>query len=81
MMYVYIFSPDIPWPEGEESLSPEAQDAINALLTLDPAARPGARGNHCLTTLLELKVNKSEHIIYEMKNIFKNMKEWSRHSP
>ena len=46
-----FFSPtDIPWPEEEESLSSDAQDAINALLTLDPAARPGARGNHHFTT-------------------------------
>lgn len=33
---------DIEWPEGDEALSPEAVSAIEALLTMDPAARPTA---------------------------------------
>ncbi|CAG2056824.1 unnamed protein product [Timema podura] len=37
-----ILSRDIPWPEGEDGLSRGAQAAIDALLTLDPKARPDA---------------------------------------
>ena len=35
---------DIPWPEGDEALSPESRNTIEALLTPDPALRPGPKG-------------------------------------
>lgn len=35
---------DIEWPEGEEALSEEAVNAIEALLTMDPKERPAAAG-------------------------------------
>ena len=35
---------DIEWPEGEESLSDNARDTIEALLNFDPKARPKAAG-------------------------------------
>ncbi|KAE8743965.1 serine/threonine-protein kinase-like, partial [Frankliniella occidentalis] len=35
-----ILNRDIPWPEGDELLSPEAVSAIEAILTLDPFKRP-----------------------------------------
>lgn len=35
-----ILNRDIPWPEGDEVLSPAAIEAIDALLTLDPSQRP-----------------------------------------
>ncbi|KAL0278932.1 UNVERIFIED_CONTAM: hypothetical protein PYX00_000609 [Menopon gallinae] len=35
-----ILNRDIPWPEGDEVLSPAAIEAIDALLTLDPSLRP-----------------------------------------
>nr|CAD7265266.1 unnamed protein product [Timema shepardi] len=38
-----ILTRDIPWPEGEDGLSRGAQAAIDALLTLDPKARPDAK--------------------------------------
>uniref|UniRef100_A0A2A4K417 Serine/threonine-protein kinase greatwall n=1 Tax=Heliothis virescens TaxID=7102 RepID=A0A2A4K417_HELVI len=37
-----ILSRNIEWPEDDEALSPEAVSAIEALLTMDPAARPAA---------------------------------------
>ncbi|KAK3913792.1 Serine/threonine-protein kinase greatwall [Frankliniella fusca] len=35
-----ILNRDIPWPEGDELLSPEAVSAIESILTLDPVQRP-----------------------------------------
>lgn len=35
---------DIPWPEGEEKLSDNAQNAIDILLTIDSAKRAGLKG-------------------------------------
>lgn len=35
---------DIPWPEGEEKLSDNAQNAIDILLTFDSTKRAGLRG-------------------------------------
>ncbi|KAJ8735520.1 hypothetical protein PYW07_007140 [Mythimna separata] len=37
-----ILSRNIEWPEDDEALSPEAVSAIEALLTMEPAARPAA---------------------------------------
>lgn len=31
---------ELDWPDGDEALSQSAYNAINALLTLDPAQRP-----------------------------------------
>lgn len=35
---------DIPWPDGEEAMSEDAQEAINSLLTMDPSDRPTSKG-------------------------------------
>lgn len=40
---ICIFA-DIPWPEGEEKLSDNAQNAIDVLLTIDSAKRAGLKG-------------------------------------
>lgn len=37
-------SVDIPWPEGEEKLSDNAQNAIDILLTIDTTKRAGLKG-------------------------------------
>lgn len=37
-----ILNRDIPWPQDEEKFSEPAYDAVNRLLTLDPALRPAA---------------------------------------
>lgn len=34
---------DIEWPDGDEALSSEAVEAVNLLLTMDPAERPTAK--------------------------------------
>lgn len=36
---------DIPWPEGEEKLSVNAQSAVEILLTIDDTKRAGMKGN------------------------------------
>lgn len=41
---LFVF-PDIPWPEGEEKLSDNAQSAVEILLTLDDTKRAGMKGN------------------------------------
>ncbi|XP_048241646.1 serine/threonine-protein kinase greatwall-like [Haliotis rufescens] len=38
-----ILNRDIPWPDEEEALSQQAQDAIDRLLTTNPDDRPGAK--------------------------------------
>ncbi|XP_014218593.1 serine/threonine-protein kinase greatwall [Copidosoma floridanum] len=38
-----ILARDVPWPEGEETLSANAIDAIDSLLTLDQHTRPTAK--------------------------------------
>ncbi|XP_052802430.1 serine/threonine-protein kinase greatwall-like [Mya arenaria] len=43
LVFENILKRDIPWPEGEEAISPECQDAIEALLNPDAMHRPGAR--------------------------------------
>lgn len=35
---------DIPWPEGEEKLSDNAQGAVEILLTIDDTKRAGMKG-------------------------------------
>ncbi|KAK2574957.1 hypothetical protein KPH14_008720 [Odynerus spinipes] len=42
-VFANILARDVPWPEGEEALSSAAMEAIDALLTLDQAARPSAK--------------------------------------
>ncbi|XP_011502654.1 PREDICTED: serine/threonine-protein kinase greatwall [Ceratosolen solmsi marchali] len=42
-VFTNILARDVPWPEGEESLSVNAIEAIDALLTLDQIARPTAK--------------------------------------
>lgn len=42
-VFANILARDVPWPEGEETLSPAAMQAIDALLTLDQLARPSAK--------------------------------------
>ncbi|XP_034885788.1 serine/threonine-protein kinase greatwall isoform X2 [Mirounga leonina] len=39
-----ILKRDIPWPEGEEKLSDNAQNAVEILLTIDNAKRAGMKG-------------------------------------
>lgn len=39
-----ILKRDIPWPEGEEKLSDNAQNAIDILLTIDTTKRAGLKG-------------------------------------
>lgn len=39
-------SVDIPWPEGEEKLSDNAQNAIDILLTIDSTKRAGLKGQY-----------------------------------
>ncbi|XP_024935952.1 serine/threonine-protein kinase greatwall [Cephus cinctus] len=41
-VFANILARDVPWPEGDEALSKSANEAIDALLTLDPSARPSA---------------------------------------
>ncbi|NXS01809.1 GWL kinase, partial [Oxylabes madagascariensis] len=38
-----ILKRDIPWPEGEEKLSDNAQNAIDVLLTIDTTKRAGLK--------------------------------------
>lgn len=40
---LFIFV-DIPWPEGEEKLSDDAQNAVEILLTIDDTKRAGMKG-------------------------------------
>ncbi|XP_070564918.1 serine/threonine-protein kinase greatwall-like isoform X2 [Ptychodera flava] len=42
LVFTNILNRDIPWPEEEESLSSDAQDAIDILLNLDPSQRVGS---------------------------------------
>lgn len=43
--FIYIcVSVDIPWPEGEEKLSDDAQSAMEMLLTIDDTKRAGMKG-------------------------------------
>ena len=43
--FTYIcVSVDIPWPEGEEKLSDNAQSAVEMLLTIDDTKRAGMKG-------------------------------------
>ncbi|KGL74082.1 Serine/threonine-protein kinase greatwall, partial [Tinamus guttatus] len=42
-----ILKRDIPWPEGEEKLSENAQNAIDILLTIDSAKRAGLKELKC----------------------------------
>ena len=44
IMMVYLGVADIFWPDIPEEMSPEAQDLISKLLTLDPNERLGAKG-------------------------------------
>lgn len=48
-----ILARDIPWPQAEEVLSSTATDAIDALLTLDQAARPSAKEVRAMTFFSE----------------------------
>lgn len=41
---IVSLSVDIPWPEGEEKLSDNAQNAIEILLTVDATKRAGLKG-------------------------------------
>ncbi|XP_069134056.1 serine/threonine-protein kinase greatwall-like [Argopecten irradians] len=43
LVFQNILNRDIPWPEGEEALSENAQNVINELLTTDPDLRPSAK--------------------------------------
>ncbi|KAM7360555.1 serine/threonine-protein kinase greatwall isoform 2-T2 [Cochliomyia hominivorax] len=38
-----ILNKNIEWPEGDEALSPDAVEAVELLLTMDPAERPAAK--------------------------------------
>ncbi|KAL7727313.1 hypothetical protein ACLKA6_008599 [Drosophila palustris] len=38
-----ILSKNIEWPEGDEALSTEAMEAVELMLTMDPAERPAAK--------------------------------------
>lgn len=40
-LFVFV---DIPWPEGEEKLSDNAQNAVEILLTIDNTKRAGMKG-------------------------------------
>ncbi|XP_001601387.1 serine/threonine-protein kinase greatwall isoform X1 [Nasonia vitripennis] len=42
-VFANILARDVPWPEGEESLSANAMAAIDSLLTLDQNVRPSAK--------------------------------------
>ncbi|XP_004691382.1 PREDICTED: serine/threonine-protein kinase greatwall isoform X2 [Condylura cristata] len=42
-----ILKRDIPWPEGEEKLSDNAQSAVEALLTIDDTVRAGMKELKC----------------------------------
>ena len=48
---VFVFV-DIPWPEGEEKLSDNAQSAMDMLLTVDDTKRAGMRGKSLVSDLL-----------------------------
>jgi hypothetical protein len=48
-MFVLV---DIPWPEGEEKLSDNAQSAMDMLLTIDDSKRAGMRGKGFVSDLL-----------------------------
>lgn len=48
-----ILARDVPWPESEEALSSAANNAIDALLTLDQATRPSAREVRVMTIFSE----------------------------
>lgn len=55
--FIYIcVSVDIPWPEGEEKLSDDAQSAMEMLLTIDDTKRAGMKGKgfFCQWTILHL---------------------------
>lgn len=43
LISLFIFV-DIPWPEGEEKLSDDAQSAVEILLTIDDTKRAGMKG-------------------------------------
>lgn len=43
MEYVtFSISSDLEWPVGDEALSNEAMEVVEAMLTMSPAVRPGA---------------------------------------
>ncbi|KAK6624938.1 hypothetical protein RUM44_011802 [Polyplax serrata] len=54
-VFTNILNRDIPWPEGDEELSKEAHEAIDALLTLDPALR--ASGTSVTTLSIFAQIN------------------------
>lgn len=43
--YIICFSffIDIEWPEGDEALSTDAMEAVELMLTMEPAERPAAK--------------------------------------
>lgn len=41
LLTLYLFLTDLEWPEGDEALSSNMQNAIDKLLTLEPEQRPG----------------------------------------
>ncbi|KAF7664655.1 hypothetical protein LDENG_00170530 [Lucifuga dentata] len=43
MVFQNILNRDIPWPEGEEELSPNSRNAIEILLTMDMTRRAGLK--------------------------------------
>ncbi|KAG8504697.1 Serine/threonine-protein kinase greatwall, partial [Galemys pyrenaicus] len=47
MIHKLIIFVDIPWPEGEEKLSDNAQSAVEALLTIDDTMRAGMKELKC----------------------------------
>ncbi|KAL5006224.1 hypothetical protein ScPMuIL_015030 [Solemya velum] len=43
LVFQNILNRDIPWPEEDEALSEDAQQAVDSLLTFDPKQRPTAK--------------------------------------
>ena len=55
---MFLSPPDIEWPQDEEELSEFAVKAIEALLTVDPAARPAAKEVRMMEYFQELDWEK-----------------------
>ncbi|XP_060086452.1 serine/threonine-protein kinase greatwall-like [Ylistrum balloti] len=57
LVFQNILNRDIPWPDGEEALSDNAQNVIDELLTMDPDLRPSAKDVKAMPFFAEVDWN------------------------
>ncbi|XP_064635832.1 serine/threonine-protein kinase greatwall-like [Lineus longissimus] len=89
LVFQNILNRDIPWPEGEESLSEKAQEVINGLLAFEPSNRMKAHNlkRHALFSSIEWEtlhkrempfvptpVDECDTTYFEPRNEMQNLK-------